>query len=143
MFYNTVQLSALFNVPGGTSTLGFPATVTVPGFDCDVIGDGYHVDARLANHLRPTVVIAQILSCVNTTPVTEKYLTAFSSLLPEPGLPAKACLLRQIRRQRQQRRARHPSQSNVDFTSLLEGRIRGKATKEKRHRALDRNGIGL
>ena|SRR3989338_560167 len=77
MFYNTVQLSALFNVPGGTSTLGFPATVTVPGFDCDVIGDGYHVDARLANHLRPTVVIAQILSCVNITPATGKCLTAF------------------------------------------------------------------
>jgi hypothetical protein len=24
--------SALLSVPGGTSTLGFPATVTVPGF---------------------------------------------------------------------------------------------------------------
>jgi hypothetical protein len=25
-------LSTLFKVPGGTSTLSFPATVTVPGF---------------------------------------------------------------------------------------------------------------
>jgi hypothetical protein len=26
-------LRMLFNVPGGTSTLGFPATVTFPGLD--------------------------------------------------------------------------------------------------------------
>ena len=32
-FLSPACFMALFNVPGGTSMLGFPATVTVPGFD--------------------------------------------------------------------------------------------------------------
>ncbi|OGA31479.1 MAG: hypothetical protein A3F75_14595 [Betaproteobacteria bacterium RIFCSPLOWO2_12_FULL_64_23] len=31
-FFKPACFSALFNVPGGMSTLGFPDTVTVPGF---------------------------------------------------------------------------------------------------------------
>jgi hypothetical protein len=31
--FNPACLSTLFNVPGGISTLGFPATVTVPALD--------------------------------------------------------------------------------------------------------------
>src|SRR3989338_2504074 len=73
--FNPACLSALFNVPGGTSTLGLPATVQYPVSWHGAVGGGCRADARRANHLFPAAAVTQILSCANTTPVTRKYKT--------------------------------------------------------------------